>query len=160
MLVLDHGELIDREPVVCSRSLKIQHLRLPTPDRAVARAVFHRHTLHDHAVESAVACFQSGALGPGQPAKGIIQCLRGKVRVEPTEGVPQPALQHHLSVVGTLCTQRVRGDVGTVNDLPAEGFEPGKSGVFYSGFGEGGMAQAASSSRAWSRVDHAMGWTS
>ena len=61
----------------------------------------------------------------------------GRPGVEKCEGVAQPSRQDHLPVVGPLSAWRIRRDVGTVGDAPAEAGQPGEGGLFNVGFGDG-----------------------
>ena len=136
VLVLDHGDLIDREPVVAGWGVEIHDTHLRAPDVAVIRAVLHRHAVHDHAVEGAVADLDRRPCRPRELAEGVVQCLGRKVWVQPLQRAAQPSLQHDRTIVGALGTRRIGGDVGAVRDAPAAAGEPVEGGVFDLGFGE------------------------
>ena len=55
VLVFRHGELVDRQPVVCVGVVEVQHPRLGAADLAVGRAVLHCHPVHEQAMHRAVA---------------------------------------------------------------------------------------------------------
>ena len=82
VLVLGDRELIDREPVVVLRIVEVEHARLRPADRAVRRAVLHRHALHQQAMYGAVAGRQLRAFGARQPPEGIRQSLGRQHGVE------------------------------------------------------------------------------
>ena len=137
MLVLDNGELIDCQPVVVGGIVEIDHAGLCASYRSVCLVVFHRHTIHKQAVKGAVAGLQRSPFRAVQLAKGVVQCLNWKCWVQLSEGVLQALFQHHLAVVGPLGVGRIGGDIGTVGNLPAEGFQPAERGVFDDRFGKG-----------------------
>ena len=78
-------------------------------------------------MEGAVAGFEGRTLGAGQLTVGVIQGRCGQAGVQPGEGVPQPTLQYHLTVVVALGAGRVWGDVRPVGHLPAEARQPVKA---------------------------------
>lgn len=93
----------------------------------------------DEAVEGAVALNQIGAVRAGELAKGVVERLGRKVRVQSLEGASQAARQDNLGVATALGGGGgVRGDVRTVGGVPAHGLEPVEGGVLDGGFGEGG----------------------
>ena len=73
MLVFDHGELVDREPVVVGGVVEIEHTGLCASYRSVGLVAFHRHTIHKQAVKGAVVSRQRRPFRAGQLAKGIVQ---------------------------------------------------------------------------------------
>jgi hypothetical protein len=103
MLVLRHGELVDRQPVVGGRVLEVQHPRLGAADLAVGRAVLHRHPVHQQAMHRTVARRQLRTLGPGKLAEGVVQRCGGKAAVELCERVAQALFQDDLPIVVALC---------------------------------------------------------
>ena len=78
----------------------------------------------------AVARDQLGALRPRQLAEGVLQCLGGKLRVEPRQRIAQSLRQHHLAVVVALGGGLPGGDLGAVPDQPGDAFQPAKSDFF------------------------------
>ena len=72
------------------------------PNRPVICAVLHRHAVHSHSVESAVAGLQCRPFRAGQPAEGIVQRGGGKVVIQEREGIAQMLFQYHLPVVGAM----------------------------------------------------------
>ena len=146
MLVLDHGDLIDREPVVAGWGVEIHDTHLRAPDVAVIRAVLHRHAVHDHAVEGAVAGLHRRPFRPRELAVGVVQCLGRQVWVQPLQRAAQPSLQHDRTIVGALGTRRIGGDVGAVRDAPAAARQPVERGVLDLALGEV-CSQAAAPAR-------------
>ena len=51
---LGHRELVYRQPVVGAHCAEIQQAHVVTRNAAIGAGVFHRHTVTQHAVESAV----------------------------------------------------------------------------------------------------------
>ena len=83
VFVLDHGELVDRQPVVGLPVVEVDCAGLRAPDRAVGGAVLHRHAFHQYAVKGAIAGLQRGPFRADQLAEGVVQRFGGKVGVEP-----------------------------------------------------------------------------
>ena len=73
MFVLDHGELIDREPVVRVRFVEVQHANLSAATPAVRVDVLHGDAGDDHPMEVAVTGLQRRPGRPSQPALGVFQ---------------------------------------------------------------------------------------
>ena len=117
--VLHHGELVDRQPVVVGGVVEVNDAGLVAAHRAAGIAVFHRHAVHGHAMERAVAGFQRGSLRAGQLAEGVVQGVGGQVGVEAGEGVTQALRQDDLAVIGAFGIRRAGGDVGAVSGAPA-----------------------------------------
>ena len=137
-LALGDGDLVDREEVVGGGVGVVDDGGLVAADRAAGCAVLDVHARDEHAVEGAVARLEGRALGAGQLAEGVVERVKGQVRVEPRERVAQPLLQHDGAVAGALLAGRTGRDVGAVRGLPAEGAEPLKRGLLDVGLGEGG----------------------
>ena len=135
-VALDHGELVDREPVVVRGRLEVEHLHLRASDRAALVAVLHRDPVHRHAVERAVAGFQGRSFGAGQLAEGIVQRLGGQIRVQAVEGVSHHRREDRVRVARP---QRVRSGrhVGSADHAVAERPEPVERGLLDDRFGEG-----------------------
>ena len=128
--------------LTASQSLLAGILEVDDPDLipahpALGIAILDLDAVHEHPVEGAVAVFQRGPLGPRQLAEGVINRIDGQTGIEHGERVPQPSLQHHLSVVATLSVGRVGRNVWSVGHLPAEAGKPLKRGLFNVGFAEG-----------------------
>ena len=130
-------ELVDGQPVVVGRTAKVQDLRLLAPDAAVSGPVLHVDAVDQHPVELPVARLLGGPFGPGQLAESIVNRRVGQFRVQPGQGIPQPSFQDHLPVVGPLRAQRIRGYVGAMDCLPADGSEPFQGRDLNFSFGEG-----------------------
>ena len=160
VLVLDHRELVDREPVVARRVVEVEHANLSAADPPLRVDVLHRHPGDEHPMEVAVPGLQRRPGRSGQSAQGVFDRSVGQVRIEPGEGGSQPGRQHHLAVIGAFRGRRVRRDVRTVEDRPVERRQPVHGDGLHRGFRYGPTAHAANSSRAPSRSDHGMGRTS
>jgi hypothetical protein len=149
VLVLHHAELVHRQPVVARRVVEVDHPRLRAADAAVGVAVFHRHAVHQQAVQRAVAhdqvCAPIFQTQPRQLAEGIVQRLGRQRRVQPRERIAQAPGQHHLPVVVALGRGFAGGDLGAVADLPASRFQPRQRGLLDDGFGEGAHRPGAAS---------------
>ena len=143
--VFDHGELVDCQPVVVGRVVEVDDAGLGAAHRAVGVAVFHRHAVHDQAMERAVAGFQRGALRAGQLAAGVVQGIGGQVGIEAGEGAAETLRQDDVAVIGAFGARRAGGNVGAVGGAPAGVRQPGQGGRFNVGFGDG--AHAVSHSR-------------
>ena len=135
MLVLDDGELVNREPVVGSRVVVVRDTHLHAPDTTGFRAVLHRHAVHEHAVEDAVAGFQCRPVEASQLAESVVAGGIGKLGVEPRQCVSEPPFEHDFAVIRPLRSRRIGGDAGSVGNRPADAFEPVEGGVLDSGFG-------------------------
>ena len=137
VVVLDHRELVDREPVVVGRPLEVEHPHRCSPDRAAAGAVLHRHPGHGHAVEGAVAGFQGRPFGACQLAEGVVQGLGGQVRVEAGEGPPHHGRKERVRVA---LPERVRPGrhVRPPDHVVAERPEPVERRLLHHRLGHGG----------------------
>ena len=140
--VLDHGELVHREPVVVVRVVEVEHPHLGAAHPAVGVGVLHGDAGDQHAVEVAVAGLQRRPRRARQSAQGVFERVVGQVGIEPGEGVAQPAVQHHLAVVGALGRRRVGRHVRPVQHAPTERCEPIEGRDFDGGFGERHQSQA------------------
>ena len=129
VLVLDDGELVDGQPVVVVGIVEVDHPRLRAADRAVGRAVLHRHAVHEQAMHRAVARRQLRAFGPRELAEGVVERLGGQTAVEPRQRVAQPLRQHDLAVVAALRGRLAGRDLRAVPDRPADALEPGEGGL-------------------------------
>ena len=136
--VLDDGELVDRQPVVVGRVVEVDDTRLVAAHRAVGVAVFHRHAVHGHAMEGAVAGFQRGSLRVGQLAEGVVQGIGRKIGVEAGEGIAETLGQYDIAVIGALSVRRAGRDVRAVGHTPAEVVQPSQGRLLDIAFGEGG----------------------
>ena len=142
VLVFHNGNLVDRQPVVAVRVLEIHDTHLRAPDVTVIRAVLHRHAVHDHAVEGAVADLDRRPFRPRELVEGVIQCLGRKVRVQLLQRRAQATFQHDRAIVGTLRTRRIGGDVGAMGDEPAKALQPSKRGLLDDGLRYPALAHA------------------
>ena len=138
MLVLDDGELVDRQEVVGRGVGEVDDRHRRPPDGAPGVAVLHRHAVDQHPVEGAVARLQRRPLGQGQLAEGVFERRSGQLRVQPRQRIPQPLLQDDLPEVVALGVGGARGDVGAVCYVPADVAQPVKGGLLDFSFGHGG----------------------
>ena len=122
--VLDHGELVDREPVVRVRFVEVQHANLRAANPAVRVDVLHGDAGDDHPMEVAVPGLQRRPGRAGQPAQGVVECVGGQVGIEMADCGPQALAQHDLAVFRAFSGRHARGDVRPVSDGPTERFEP------------------------------------
>ena len=136
VLVLDHGDLVRRKPVVALRVVEIDDAHLRAPDVAVVRAVLHRHAVHDHAVEGAVAGLDRRPFRLHELAVGVVQRICRQVRVQPFQRPAQARFQHDSAVVGPLGPWRLGSDVGAVGDAPAGACKPVEGRVLHVAFCE------------------------
>ena len=137
VLVLDHGELVDRQPIVVGGIVEINHAGLCAAYRSVIGAVLNRHAVSHHAVKGAVASLQCRTFRAGQLAEGVLQRGGGKVWVEPCECITQSPRQQYLAIIGSLRAGHTGCDVGAVSDAPAKVLQPGEGGLLDGGFGDG-----------------------
>ena len=124
VLVLDDGELVDRQPVVPRWFAEVEHAHLSAADTPLRVDVLHRHPGDEHPMEVAVSGLQCRAGRPGQSAQGVFERIVGQVRIEPGQGGSQPGCQNHLAVIGAFRRRCVRRDVGAVEDRPVERRQP------------------------------------
>ncbi len=68
-LALDHGELVDRQPVVVVGVVEVDQPGRVAGDGAVRPAVLHLHAVDEHAVEGAVV----GDQGRRSPARDLAE---------------------------------------------------------------------------------------
>ena len=72
VLVLHDRELVDRQPIVVGRVVKVEAQDLRSAHGAANAPILDRHAVHEHAVEGAVTGFYRRAFRPGQLAEGIV----------------------------------------------------------------------------------------
>ncbi len=87
MFILADGKLIDYQPVVVIRIVKIDHPRLCPSDGAVTIPIFYRYPIHQHPMDGPVSSLQCRPFRPGQPAEGFADRLCRKLRVNSSESV-------------------------------------------------------------------------
>jgi hypothetical protein len=138
VLVLDHAELVHRQPVIARRIVEGDHPRLRAANAALGVAVLDRHAIHRQAVQRAVANDEVRPFGPRQLAEGVFQRRGGQRRVQPRECIAQALRQDHLAVVVAFGRGLTRSDLGAGPDLPTGTLEPGQCSLLDYGFGEGG----------------------
>ncbi len=130
VLVFGDRELIDGQQVVVGWSVEVDDLGLGTTNLPVVGPVLHRHAVDHHAVKGAVSGLERRPLGASQLSERIVERWVGELWIKQAQSVAQPALQHHLIVVLTLSTRRVRRDIRSMGRLPAEALEPFQRGLF------------------------------
>ena len=135
--VLADSELVDRQPVVGVRILEIDNARLRPPDRPVLHGVLDRDAIDEQAMKGAIARLQRGAGRPRQLAQGVLERRGGEFGVQFSQGVAQPPFQNDLPVVGAFRAGRVRRNIGTVGDSPADLIQPIERDLLDVGFVEG-----------------------
>ena len=101
MPVLDHRELVDREPVVLIRVVEVEHANLSAANAAFLD-ILHRHPGDEHPVEVAVAGLQSGSGWLGQLALSVFERIVGKVGIQAHQRGPQAAVQNDLAIVSAF----------------------------------------------------------
>ena len=124
MLVLDHGELVDREPVVAGRVVEVEHANLSAANTAVRVDVLHRYADDEHPMEVAVPGLQRRPGRMEQAVQGVFECLVGNVGIEAGDRGPRTVCQDHHAVVSPLRGRHVRCDVRTMENRPAERCQP------------------------------------
>ena len=77
MLVLDHGELVHRKPVVAVRLAEVEHADLSAANAAVLANVLHRHADNEHPMEVAVAGLQRRPGRACQSPQGVFEGIVG-----------------------------------------------------------------------------------
>ena len=127
--VLDHGELVDREPVV-GAGVVGEHLDLCAADSAIGGAVLDLDAVDQEVVGGVVALDQTGAVDAGQLAQRLGQRGRRQVGVEAGQGRFETAKQDHLGVIGALGRGHAGREVGAVGEAVALGGEPFEGGLF------------------------------
>ena len=136
-------ELVDGEPVVVGGVVEVDKA-----DELAARlAVAHDldgDALDEERVEGAVGVDEGGGIGLGRLAERLLAGFRGGGGVEAGDGGLEAAGKDDVAVVGALGGGFAGGDVGAVEDLPADLGEPFEGGFFDDGFGEAGGHQMAS----------------
>ena len=124
VLVLGDGELVDGKPVVVGRVFEVDDADLIPAHCALGIAVLDLDSVDEHAVEGAIAGFDGRALRAYQLAECVVERFDRQAGVQSGQGVPEPKIQHHLSVVAALCNGRVGGDVRSLSNLPAQVGKP------------------------------------
>ena len=103
VLVLDDGELVDREPVVV---LRRRRSRSPAPARRGSRrrACGTRPSRRPPAGDARRGCARPASAPSGRVSlrKASSSASAGSVGIEPRQRIAQPLLQHHLAVVAPL----------------------------------------------------------
>ena len=123
-LALGDGELVDGQPVVVGRVFEVDDADLIPAHCALGIAVLDLDSVDEHAVEGAIAGFDGRALRAYQLAECVVERFDRQAGVQSGQGVPEPKIQHHLSVVAALCNGRVGGDVRSLSNLPAQVGKP------------------------------------
>ena len=136
VLVLDHRELVDREPVVVVRVVEIDQPSLVARNGAVAVGDLHVQAVHDHAVKAPVFLDQGRRLHLLELGQNLLADRFRQLRVEPRQRRPQAAPQHDLAEVRPLGARAVGRDLGPEARLVAQVPEPLQPGFLDGGFGE------------------------
>ncbi len=112
-------ELVDRQQVVALE--RVGPVDQPRPDiaqHAFGVAVLDRHALDQQLVRPPVLRLDHRRLGTQRRLDGLLDSIVGQVRVQLDDRVPEASIEHHLAVVGALCTRHSRRDVRPVQRLP------------------------------------------
>ena len=75
LFVLDHGELIDHQPLVILWIVKIKHLDLGSGKSPFRMLVLHRHAFHQHAMHKVVICDERRLVWVGELPVRLIDGL-------------------------------------------------------------------------------------
>src|SRR5579871_4693062 len=137
MLVLRHAELVDSEPVIVCRLVKVDDPGLSSADIAVRRAIFDGHAIHHQAVQGPVALDEFRTYRPSDFVESVFQRVSGERGVEPRERISQALRQDYLAVVAALSGEHVGRDGRAVGDTPANCLKPRQGSIFNGGFAEG-----------------------
>lgn len=156
--VLDHSELVDREPIVVVWRIEVDRARLRSTDLAFGRAVLDRHAVDQQAMHRTVALDQVRALGTREFAEGVFDCVGWQGRIQPDECVSQATGEQHVAVVAPFCGRRAGTDLRTMRDVPADGLQPVDSCVFDDGFRKAGHSKRLKTS--YVRARSARQWLS
>ena len=131
VLAFDHCELIDGKPVVGRRVIEIDHPHAITGDAVTTLApVFDLDAVAQHGVKPPVRSDQRGSGNPQHFPHSVLACLLRDGRIQPTDGVPQPANQHYLPKRITLRLALPRRQVRPKGDAVAQLPEPFEGGGF------------------------------
>ena len=130
VLVLDDGELVDREEVVRPRALEVDDLRRRPPHGTAGVAVLHRHAVDQHPVEGAVAGFERRALRQGSACG-----RRRRARAAGSSGLSRASASRsrcsRMTCPKSSRSAAVGGagrDVRPVRHTPADAAQPVKGG--------------------------------
>ena len=104
--------LVDGEPIVVLWIVEVDHSRLRPADRAVGGAVLDRHAVYEQAVEGPITGFERRPLRASDLAEGVVNGFGRERGVQPSKGVAQSPLEHHLAVVGAFGGQLAGGISG------------------------------------------------
>ena len=110
-LVLDDGELVDRQKLVVLRVVEIEHPHQVAADRAVGPLILDRHAFDEVAVDHVVVRDERRRIGPGELAEGLLDGVGRHMRIEPLQGLPQPPFQNDLAIVVPLGRRLAGGDL-------------------------------------------------
>ncbi len=136
VFVLDHRELVHRQPVVGLDVVEIDQTGSVAADAAVLPRHLDRHARDQVAVQAAVLLDEGGSLRLPHLAEHLLQRRGGQVRVEAGERLAEPAGQQHLVVAAPLRRRAFRAHVRPMNHGIAQSGEPCESRVFDIRFGK------------------------
>ncbi len=136
MLVLGNRELVDDEPVIVLRLVKIYNLRLCPGNCSVRPAVFDRHPVSHQSVQGSITRLQRRSLGPHDPAIRIFHGLGRQRWIQPLQGLARSVRQGHLPIVSPFGPALTWNDLGAVLDHVTEVFKPREGRVFDDGLGK------------------------
>ena len=136
-VVLDHRELVDREPVVGVRVVEVDQPRLLAADGSVGAPHLDRHALDEVAMQPPVLGDQRWRLRVAQLGEDLGAGLGGQGRIEPGDGGAQAVEKQHLAVVLALGRAAVGADVEAVRRGVAKLGEPRERGFLDVALGDG-----------------------
>ncbi len=129
-LALDHGELVDRQPVVGLRVVEVEQPGLVAGDRAVGPRVLDVDTVDEQAMEAAVVLEQARTLGDEDLLERVVERRRRRLRIDALEGGAQTPREDDFGEVVPLGRRLLRLDVRPVGGLVAQLAEPCTHGFF------------------------------
>ena len=136
VVMLDHCELIHREPVVGIDFSEVDQASEITTDCPVLSGDLDRHSFDQIAVQASILLDERGRLRLLHLAQHLLERLGRQIRVEAFKRLSQAPGQDNLAIADALGRRSVRSDVRSVNDGIAETGEPFESGVLDVGFRE------------------------
>ena len=129
-LALDHGELVDRQPVVGLGVVEVDEPGLVAGDGAVRPRVLDVDAVDEQAMEAAVVLEQARALDDEDLLERVVDRRRRQLGVDALERGAQTPREDDFGEVVPLGRQLLRLHVRAVGDLVAEFGQPGERRLF------------------------------
>jgi hypothetical protein len=129
-LALDHGELVDRQPVVGLGVVEVDEPSLVAGDAAVRSRVLDVDAVDEHAMEAAVVLEQARALEDEDPLERVVDRRCRQPGIDTFERGAQTPREDDFGEVVPLGRQLLGFDVRAKGDLVAEFAKPGEHGFF------------------------------